>query len=173
MSREARSNTAESSGSLSAAGELQIRNALIDSYNAYAQGLDSKDWERVRACFDDEVFIDYGDISAPSGAPDAPRKADDWMKHLQTVINSFDITRHTITNHRVSISTDEISCRAYLIADHVRFPNKEMPHASPDDVVTVVGEYNNYYREVDGQWKICRSELVVNWTAGNLALFSP
>ncbi len=173
MSREAMSKDAGSQERLSETQRLLVRNALIDSYNAYAQGLDSKDWDLVRGCFDDEVFIDYGDISAPSGAPDVPRKADDWLKHLQTVINSFDITRHTITNHRVSIGPDEISCRAYLSADHVRFPNKDMPYASPDDVVTVVGEYNNYYREVDGKWKICRSELVVNWTAGNLALFAP
>ena len=30
---------------------LLIRNALIDSYNNYAEGLDSKNWPLVRACF--------------------------------------------------------------------------------------------------------------------------
>ena len=43
---------------------LLTRNALIDSYNQYAQGLDTKDWPMVRDCFADEVLIDYGDLSA-------------------------------------------------------------------------------------------------------------
>ena len=151
--------------------ELVIRNSLIDNYNAYAQGLDSKDWSLVRSCFADEVYIDYGELSASSGDAAVPRRADDWLGYLQSVINSFDITRHAITNHRVTITTGEISCRAYLSADHVRFPNAELPVVGPDDVVTVVGEYNNHYAQIDGDWKICRSELLVNWSAGNLSLF--
>ena len=29
----------------------------IESYNRYAQGLDTKDWTLVRDCFNDEIFI--------------------------------------------------------------------------------------------------------------------
>ena len=42
---------------------------------------------------------------------------------------------------------------------------------SDQEVVTVVGEYTNSYTRIDGQWKICKSELVVNWSSGNVALF--
>lgn len=150
---------------------VTIRNALIDNYNSYAQGLDSKDWALVRGCFAEEVFIDYGELSAPSGDPATPRKADDWLQYLQGVITKFDITRHAITNHRITITDEEISCRAYLSADHVKFNDPEVPIAGPEELVTVVGEYNNYYREVAGQWVICRSELVVNYSVGNMALF--
>lgn len=150
--------------------ELEIRNALIDNYNAYAEGLDSKNWDLVRSCFCDEVYIDYGELSAASGDPAVPRQADEWMTYLQGVINGFDITRHTITNHRVTITDDEISCRAYLSADHVIYPDPDTNIIGADDVSTVVGEYNNHYRQVDGAWRICRSQLVVNWS-GNMALF--
>jgi len=152
--------------------QLQIRNALIDNYNAYAEGLDSKNWPLVRACFLDEIYIDYGPISDPTGAASVPRRADDWLQLLQSVINRFDITRHTITNHRVTIDGDTISCRAYLIADHVKFDAATAPHVTDENVVTVVGEYNNYYRQEGGQWKICRSELVVNWSRGNIGLMA-
>ena len=40
-----------------------------------------------------------------------------------------------------------------------------------DDVITVVGEYTNHYIEIDGDWKICKSELVVHWSHGNAELF--
>ena len=151
--------------------QLQIRNALIDNYNNYAQGLDSKDWPLVRACFCDEVLIDYGTLSAASGDPMVPRKAGDWLKHLQSVINGFDITRHMITNHRVTITDSRVSCTAYLMADHVIFPDPAMPIISGDDVATVVGEYTNYYELVGDAWKICKSELVVNYSSGNMGLF--
>lgn len=152
--------------------ELQIRNALIENYNAYAQGLDAKQWPLVRACFADEVIIDYGELSAASGSATEPRKADEWMLYLQGVINGFDITRHTITNHRVTVSDSEVSCKAYLTAGHVIFPNAELAIVDEQkDVVTVVGEYSNSYRQIDGLWKICKSVLEVNWTSGNVALF--
>jgi hypothetical protein len=149
-----------------------IRSALIDNYNQYAEGLDSKNWPMVRACFADEVLIDYGSISAPTGDPTVPRRADEWLRILQGVINGFDITRHTITNHRFKTSDAGISCSAYLIADHVIFANPEMPVVESQDVVTVVGEYTNHYAEFDGAWKICKSALVVNWSHGNMTLLA-
>lgn len=154
--------------------ELHIRNALIDNYDQYAEGLDSKIWDKVRACFADEVYIDYGAISAPTGDPKIPRKTDDWLQILQGVINGFDVTRHTITNHRVIISEQEVSCRAYLTADHVIFEDPEVPIVTPNDVVTVVGEYKNYYQQDSGSgaWKIQKSTLKVEWSSGNMELFA-
>lgn len=150
--------------------ELAIRAALIDSYNRYAEGLDSKNWALVRSCFADRVFIDYGDISDPTGSPDVARDSDDWMKILQGVINGFDITRHAITNHRPVISDASVSCKAYLSADHVIFSDPETPVVTPGQVVTVVGEYTNWYERRDNDWKICRSKLVINYSSGNLEL---
>lgn len=150
----------------------EIRNALIDNYNCYAEGLDSKKWQMVRNCFADEVYIDYGDISASTGDPAVPRRTEDWLAILQSVINGFDITRHTITNHRVIITDEEVSCRAYLMADHVIFADPAVAFVTDQDVVTVVGEYKNYYGEIDGAWKIQRSELHVHWSRGNMNLFA-
>src|SRR6056297_398395 len=113
---------------------LYVRNAMVDNYNNYAEGLDSKNWDLVRSCFASEFFIDYGAISAASGDPSVVRKLEDWMQHLQAVINSFDVTRHTITNHRVVISAKQLSCRAYLVADHVRFADAALPVVGAEDV---------------------------------------
>ncbi|MFT4520136.1 MAG: hypothetical protein ACI9JM_002536 [Halioglobus sp.] len=151
--------------------ELSIRNGLIDNYNNYAEGLDSKNWPMLRGCFSDDVVIDYGTLVPPGDDPDAPRDSDDWIKILQGVINGFDITRHTITNHRCVITDEEVSCRAYLIADHIIFPSSETTLIGAADVVTVVGEYSNHYKLVDGVWRIWKSQLAVHWTSGNLELF--
>ena len=151
---------------------LVIRNALIDNYTNDAAGLDSKNWDVVRSCFMDDIYIDYGALSASTGAPDEPRKADDWMVYLRSVIDKFDITRHAITNHRVAISDELVRCRAYLCADHVKFQDPSVTVANADDVATVVGEYANAYVLDNGVWKISRSQLVVHYSTGNLALFA-
>ena len=57
------------------------------------------------------------------------------------------------------------------MADHVIFPNPDMPIIGDDDVVTVVGEYTNHYEQIGGAWKIRKSELVVNYSSGNMSLF--
>jgi hypothetical protein len=148
-----------------------IRNALIDNYNRYAQGIDSKDWPMVRACFADQVYIDYGSISEATGDPTVPRRADAWVELLQGNINGFDITRHAITNHRFAISDAGVSCTAYFCADHVIFANPEMPVIGDQEVATVVGEYTNTYQLDDDTWRISKSRLVVNFSSGNMSLF--
>ena len=148
-----------------------LRAALVENYSLYAEGLDSKNWPLVRSCFADEVIIDYGSISDPTGSPDVARAAGDWLKVLQSVINGFDVTRHTITNHRFGFDEDLVSCRAYLIADHVIFPNPDLPLVSDADVATVIGEYTNHYANTANGWKIRRSRLVINYSRGNLELF--
>ncbi|ARN72938.1 nuclear transport factor 2 family protein [Oceanicoccus sagamiensis] len=149
----------------------QLKAELVKSYNAYAEGIDTKNWALVRSCFAENIMLDYGELSAATGPMDKPRPADDWVAVLQAAINGFDITRHTITNHRITMHRDRVSCRAYLLADHMIFVDPTNPHAGDDDYVTLAGEYINDYQEQDGRWKIVRSQLDVHYTRGNANLF--
>lgn len=150
---------------------LQLEAECIASYNAYAKGLDSKNWDQVRNCFADEVYLDYGPIIDPNGSPDIPKTGNDWVAQLQFNIGGFDATRHTITNHRVSVEGDSVTCRAYLIADHVMLPDPTMPIIGPESIATVVGEYTNQYRRIGSDWKIFKSKLDIHWSSGNIDLF--
>jgi len=150
---------------------LQLESAFRASYNAYAEGLDSKDWAKVRSCFADEVFLDYGAVIDPTGSNDTTRSADDWVKQLHFNIGGFDYTRHTITNHRTTVEGNEVSCKAYLVADHVIFPDPAVPIVGVNDIATVVGEYTNHYKQVKGEWKIFKSKLEMNYSTGNIDLF--
>jgi hypothetical protein len=154
---------------MSADTQSQLRNALLDSFHRYAEGLDTRNWAMVRSCFADRVFIDYGEISAPTGAPDVPRDADAWLGIVQGVIHAFDKTRHAMSNARFSITPECVNCRVYVSADHVVYSNP-MRITGPQDIVTVVGEYSNDYALVGNEWKIVVSRLDVWWTSGNVAL---
>ena len=150
--------------------ETAIRNAIIDSFNRYAEGVDSKNWTLVRSCFADQVVVDYGDLSASLGEPGVPVSADDWVSAVRGVISGFDVTRHAITNHRFDLAAQPVCARAYLDADHVIFADPEIQVVQPENVVTLVGEYTNYYELQDGCWKIVRSALTSDWTSGNVEL---
>lgn len=149
----------------------QLRNAMVQSFNNYAVGLDTKDWELLRSCFADEVLLDYGNISPDQFKTGKPSSSDAWVAHLKSVINGFDVTHHRISNHRFGIAGDMPWCKAYLAADHVIFKDPAMTDISADELSTVVGEYTNYYVQAPGGLKICRSRLAVQYSHGNAALF--
>ncbi|KKK81819.1 hypothetical protein LCGC14_2809610, partial [marine sediment metagenome] len=69
------------------------------------------------------------------------------------------------------VDGDSVSCKAYLIADHIMLPDPNMPIVSGENIATVVGEYTNFYEKNAGKWTICKSELAVHWSSGNIALF--
>ncbi|MEH6581158.1 MAG: nuclear transport factor 2 family protein [Halioglobus sp.] len=155
---------------------LVVQQAIVENYNCYARGIDTKDWSLVRSCFSDSIFIDYGELDPNEEQAQVPRSAEDWLAQLQSVINGFDTTHHAITNHQMSVAGDRISCRAYLVADHVILPDVAMPETGPEagaeDICTVVGEYNNdYEQQPDGRWTICYSRLYVKWSSGNTGVF--
>ena len=147
------------------------RNALVQSYNNYAEGLDSKNWELLRSVFADEVLLDYGNISPEQFKTGKPSSSDAWVAHLKSVIDGFDVTHHRISNHRFGVEGGVPWCKAYLAADHVIFKDPETTDISPEELSTVVGEYTNYYVQAPGGWKICRSRLAVQFSHGNPALF--
>ena len=152
--------------------DAQTRSEIIDVYTAYGEGIDSKNWPMVRDCFADEIVVDYGDTGAATGSAGEQRKAEEWMAALQSVINGFDITRHTISNFRFRETGEGIECRAYLTSDHIIFRNPQENYASEEEVATVVGEYTNVYRKTDAGWKIFKSKLDTHYSKGNIALFA-
>ena len=148
----------------------ECREALRDSYNRYAQGIDEKDWPLVRSCFADQIALNYTALGHSAGESGGTTPADEWVGVLRGVIEGFDITQHRITNHRFEISDELVRCRAYLSADHIIFPDPESKELGPQDCVTVVGQYSNEYQLIGGSWKICRSALAHHYTTGNPGL---
>ena len=151
---------------------LEERAAIIDVYNAYAEGVDTKNWAMVRNCFADEVMIDY-QPGAHDRDPNVPWPADEWVGGIKAVINGFDITRHIIANHRFERDGDAVICRAYLTADHIiwKHGEPEEPNAAPDELSRVVGEYTNRCQNIDGAWKVVASRLTVTYSTGPDELF--
>lgn len=150
---------------------VDLKNALINSFNNYITGVDTKNWQMVRSCFADEVSLDYGELSSSTVGTNVSCSSDAWIEVLQNTINGFDMTRHVITNHRIKECAGGVIFSAYLDADHLIFSDPQKNFTKPLDIVKLVGEYINEYNLVDGQWKIIKSQLRTDWLSGNLDLF--
>jgi 3-phenylpropionate/cinnamic acid dioxygenase small subunit len=143
-------------------GELRAREAIRDTLSAYASGIDLRDWPRYRACFTEELDVDFESFS---GSPGRTISAEDWVSAVKIGLTGFQSTQHLISNHRIAVEGDEASCIANVQAYHY-LPNDEV-----EDLYTLGGYYENRLVRDAGSWKIRACRLTVTWTRGDRSLF--
>jgi len=141
---------------------LLDRQAISDTVIRYATGIDMRQWDVYRACFCDEIEIDF--TSFGGGAP-VTVSADDWVLQVRSTLSGFAATQHMSTNHVISVGGDEATCVSYMQAQHY------LPNDKGDGTLTLGGFYTNSLVRIDGGWKICRCQLTVTWTTGNRHIF--
>jgi hypothetical protein len=74
---------------------------------AIGTAADMNDWQAVKACFADEVLLDYTPMTGGEPTTLTPEQiVTAWRKFLP----GFELTKHTITNHEVTIKGDAAKC---------------------------------------------------------------
>lgn len=128
---------------------------IVDLTYRYAEALDKRDWELMRACLTDDVRMDWVDeghlntgidmfISASSGA-----------------MGAIDASHHMVTNHRITVDGDSASGYCYLQATLVK-------HDAADGPLCTRGAiYEDRYVRVGGAWRIAARTFRLIWMHGN------
>lgn len=143
--------------------QLQDRAEISDVQLRYAKGTDSHDWELFRSCFTDEIEADFSEVV---GIPAARVNADEWVKGLAPMMESFKATHHAMSNIQVTFQDDDhATCVAYVQARHHK------PTTTGDSDQTVYGFYTNHYERTSSGWRMSKVKLSVSWMTGNFGIF--
>lgn len=139
--------------------ELCDREAIRDVKQAYAHGVDRRDWPLYRSVFTDEVAFDFSDF----GDFNDTMSADVWVGLVKGNLANFDATQHVFTGHEIVFEAggDAATCVTQMTARH-----------QLGDEAQVMGGYytERLVRTSDG-WKIASCKLNITWEEGTRDLF--
>lgn len=130
------------------------RLALSDVLDAYARGIDTKDFALVRSLFTENAALDYTAFGGPKGTAS---EVFDWISNAVT---AFPMTQHHITNRVFSIDGDEASSTADLLA--------VMGMGAGDGKMNMMftgGIYKDKYTRTPSGWKISGRVCDRGWMA--------
>lgn len=123
----------------------------------FGRALDLHDWDAYRACFVDELEVDFGDLT---GQPPRRVRADVWTAFARAALQPVRCL-HQYSNHLVRIDGDAASSVLYMEAKHFRA--SERGHAEN----VQHGWYENGYVRTAAGWRITHLRQRIAWVSGN------
>lgn len=125
---------------------VEDRIALQDVMLTYAATVDEKDYEGYRALFTDDIHV-------VGFTPDDIHGLDTFFPWWKEAIDNYDATQHMLGPMLATIDGDTAATRSDVRAFHY-------PKGDAETTVTLWATYKTDMRRVEGEWKICRHELV-------------
>ncbi len=134
------------------------RAELTELMHRFAAGIDERDWVKYRSVFTDEIDLDYS-----SWRPESVGRwrADDWVARGLQIFPGLTFSRHTLSNHVISIDGDDAVLRVNVCAEHV------IVDGNRTDIFTLNGCYNDRCVRTDDGWRISVKQLIVQWCTGD------
>jgi 3-phenylpropionate/cinnamic acid dioxygenase small subunit len=133
---------------------------IIELMNAYASGLDARDWPLWRSVFTDETIFD---LSSWNQIPARILNADKVVRSQARMFAELSVTQHFLTNHRITIDEDTARCIAHMRAEHW-LKNDD----GSDSRYTMFGYYDDKFIRTSEGWKMCEMQLNVTQTEGEI-----
>jgi fermentation-respiration switch protein FrsA (DUF1100 family) len=141
--------------------QLIDRNEIVDTVNQIAVNVDRRNWQGVIDCFADEVLLDY---RAMVGEEPAKLKPEEIARAWRGLLTGFEMTQHTVTNHKVTIKDNKAEVFSYVSAVHY------LPNELGKDTGTVIGYYNHHLMKTSAGWKVDQMKFTPTLIEGNMDL---
>ena len=119
---------------------------IIDVFNRYAIGVDTRNEEVYLTCFTDELLVDITGESVE-------HTAKSWTEQAFTALANFEKTQHIISNHMINIDGDKAEATAYLQALHF----------TKENTFSVWGHYTHKLIRTPEGWRINNMTLTTDW----------
>jgi ketosteroid isomerase-like protein len=141
---------------------LLDRAEVHDFPTRYANAVDRKDWDAVKALFEEKIELDLDMFGEPRLV-----WASDYADFCADTLSVFGATQHVSTNHLVEVDGDEAVCTAYLNATHAFTEG-----LAATDHHQVRGQYTFRLRRGDGGWKAYGLRMAVWFTIGDTSVLA-
>lgn len=115
----------------------------------YADGIDRRDFDQVRACFRPNAVVEGSSFSGPLA---------DYLPKLLEGVRSFGSTQHLMANQLRSVDGDRARTETYAVAHHFQDPGGEQ-----EALVMGVRYEDDLVREPDGRWVIAHRRATAMW----------
>ena len=127
--------------------QIADRLAIIDVLTLHCRGLDRLDPTVLRQCYWPEAEVDYGSYVG---------SARDFADLVTTALGeSYELTRHVISNTLIDLQLPRAHSETYVNADHLL--------AGAAQEMCFGGRYLDLLEQRDGQWRILHRRVVMDW----------
>ncbi|HVX23141.1 MAG TPA: nuclear transport factor 2 family protein [Acidimicrobiales bacterium] len=120
--------------------ERDVTNAVV----AYADALDSQNWQALRDLLADEVVME-SDLRAIGPAT---LRAEEMVSRVRAQVTAFSVTLHYLSNFSIRVDADQATCRSYLYAPHV------IPEESDNGRFVAHAIYTHSLKRTRAGWRI-------------------
>lgn len=125
--------------------------AIRDVQMRYCRACDRMDFELLRACFHRDATTDYGFFGG---------SVDEFIASAEAALPGFEVTTHNTGNQNIVLNGTTALAEHYTVATH-RLAADE--HGPLRDFITAV-RYIDRMECREGDWRIARRALVLDWT---------
>lgn len=134
------------------ANELGIRAAIDDALRSYCRGIDRLHVPSLEAAFHPGAILEgYGSADATTIEEFIPRV-------LDSLRTKFVATQHRMSNTSIEIDGATALVETYVLAYHV------VAHDTGRTLITFNGRYVDTFEGRDGDWRIARRQLRIDWS---------
>ena len=135
-------------GALPTHAAIADRLAIEDTLHRHCRGLDRGDSELLSSCYWPEAEVDYGTYKGPA--------ADFAGLVVSALAESYELTRHRISNVLVSLTNTTARVESYVCATHL------LPGGTQE--MRFEGRYLDTLEKRDGRWALRYRQVVMDWS---------
>jgi hypothetical protein len=137
--------------------ELEIRAAIDDALRSYCRGIDRLHAPAIEAAFHTDAMLEgYG-----SGEP-TPIGV--FVPNVLAALRAkFSVTQHRLSNVTIEIDGNVALVESYVLAYHV-IDSAADASQTERTLITFNGRYIDRFEERDGDWRIARRTLRMDWS---------
>lgn len=131
--------------------EAEIKDIQI----RYCRGADRRDEALQRSCFHPDAVLEFH----------KELTLEEFLALGRTLLSNYTVTWHNTGNQLVEVRGDQAWAEHYAVSSHrIAASDANDPNGAPERDFVCSGRYIDRLEKRDGEWKILRRKMVVDFT---------